>query len=184
MPITYQTYPALNQCSTDSANGEPAGRILGVTEPLPPEPLLSSLLDLLTGVFTNQSRDEWRDDLVQKATYLAFQMLLLALDGQRVVGCKVGYAYPATEPSGTFYSWLGGVDAVYRGRGIAGELMQRQHAAALAAGGPASGYVTVRTHTYNQWRGMLILNLRYGFDVVATQPGKHGLMIVLEKTLV
>lgn len=140
---------------------------------LPAEPLLGTLLDLLTAVFTNQSRADWLDDLTRKATYPAFQ-LLLALDDERVVGCKLGYEWQ----SGTFYSWLGGVDSAWRGRGIAAELMRRQHEACRQA-----GYVTVRTHTYNQWRNMLILNLQQGFDVVGTEPGKHGLMIMLEKPL-
>ncbi|MEZ0612180.1 GNAT family N-acetyltransferase [Fibrella sp. WM1] len=140
---------------------------------LPPEPLLGTLLDLLTGVFANQSRTEWLDDLTQKATYPAFQ-LLLALDGERVVGCKIGYE----RQPGTFYSWLGGVDPGWRGQSIAAELMRQQHETCRLA-----GYVTVRTHTYNQWRSMLILNIRHGFDVVGTQPGKHGLMIILEKPL-
>lgn len=149
--VTYQTYPDL-----------------------PPESLLGSLLELLTEVFGNQSRAEWLTDLEQKAiTYPAFQTLL-ALDGKRVVGCKLGYALSAD----TFYSWLGGVNAAYRGQGIAGMLMQQQHAACQAA-----GYVTIRTHTYNQWRNMLILNVRHGFDIVGTQPGKRGLTIFLEKSL-
>lgn len=152
MPITYQAYSSL-----------------------PPEPRFTSLLDLLTDVFTSQSRDEWLADLVQKATYPDFQTLL-ALDGERVVGCKLGYEWP--ENPTTFYSWLGGVSGTYRGRGIAGELMRRQHEAAQAA-----GYVMIRTHTYNQWCDMLILNLRYGFAITGTQPGKRGLTIVLEKRL-
>ena len=151
LPITYQTYPAL-----------------------PPEPLLSSLLDLLTSVFANQSRAEWLADLTRTATTYPACQTLLALDNERVVGCKLGYEY---EPN-VFYSWLGGVDPAYRGRGIAGELMRRQHDA-----GRAAGYVAVRTHTYNQWRDMLILNLRHGFDIVGTQPGKRGLTIKLEKHL-
>lgn len=156
MFITYQTYPAL-----------------------PPGPLLRSLLDLLTSVFASQSHDEWLADLTQKAaTYPVFQTLL-ALDGERVVGCKLGYERESdrTRP-GVFYSWLGGVDPAYRGRGIAAELMRRQHDTCRAA-----GYATIRTHTYNHWRDMLILNLRHGFEIIGTQPGKRGLTIVLEKRL-
>lgn len=97
---------------------------------LPPEPQLGSLLDLLTTVFANQSRAEWLADLTQKAaSHSAFQTLL-ALDGEKVVGCKVGYDH--TLPN-TFYSWLGGVDPVYRGQGIAGELMRQQHDSYQAA---------------------------------------------------
>lgn len=156
MPFVYQTYPGL-----------------------PPEPLLDALLDLLTALFTNQSREEWRADLTAKAaTYRPFQALL-ALDGNRVIGCKIGGERPTDSPPGhLFYSWLGGVDPAYRGQGLAGELMRRQHNACREA-----GYNVVRTHTYNQWRDMLILNLRHGFQIVGTQPGKHGLTILLEKTL-
>ena len=101
--------------------------------------------------------------------------MLLALDDERVVGCKIGYAHHLPN---TFYSWLGGVDPAYRGQGIAGELMRRQHDSCQSA-----GYAVIRTHTYNQWRDMLLLNLRCGFDIIDTQPGKHGLTIVLEKRL-
>ncbi|HEY8343405.1 MAG TPA: GNAT family N-acetyltransferase [Calditerricola sp.] len=45
----------------------------------------------------------------------------------------------------------------YRRRGIATELMKRQHAWCRR-----HGYQTIRTHTKNKWREMLILNLRHG----------------------
>lgn len=154
---------------------------------LPPKAILDLLLDLLTVVFVNQSREEWLADLTEKATHLppaasmcslGFQVLL-ACDADQVVGCKIGYAWQQDiSARSTFYSWLGGVAPAYRGLGIAGELMRRQHEACRAA-----GYVVVRTHTYNQWRDMLILNLRHGFQITGTQPGKHGLTIVLEKAL-
>jgi len=157
MPIIYQTYSGLL-----------------------PEPRLGQLLQLLTSIFTNQSREAWLADLTQKSTAYPDFQTLLALDNERVVGCKLGYDWhPDGTPSGqTFYSWLGGIDPAYRGKGIAAELMRLQHDACRQA-----GYVMVRTHTYNQWRDMLILNLRHGFQVVSTQPGKHGLMIILEKEL-
>ncbi|MEZ0484463.1 GNAT family N-acetyltransferase [Fibrella aquatica] len=144
-----------------------------------PELILHQLLDLLTRIFVNQSREEWRADLMQKtATYLDFQTLL-AIDDNQVIGCKLGYAWqPDGQPTTTFYSWLGGVDPAYRGQGVAGELMRLQHEVCRAR-----GYHTVRTHTYNQWRDMLILNLRHDFQIVGTQPGKRGLTIILEKTL-
>ncbi|NID08556.1 GNAT family N-acetyltransferase [Fibrivirga algicola] len=153
---------------------------------LPPEPMLGQLLDILSRLFISQSREAWLVDLTQKATtYLDFQTILAVADGQ-VVGCKLGYDWhltadkpgEAAATKRTFYSWLGGVDPAYRGRGIAGALMQLQHEACQQA-----GYVAVRTHTYNQWRDMLIMNLRQGFQIIGTQPGKHGLTIMLEKEL-
>lgn len=140
---------------------------------LPEEPTLTSLLDLLTTTFADQSRSEFLTDLTYNLIPTP-ALALLAFDGQRVVGCKMGYEQNPRQ----FYSWLGCVDPAYRGAGIATELMRRQHDWCRTR-----GYATIRTHTYNQWRSMLILNLRHGFDIIGTVQGKRGLSIVLEKRL-
>ncbi|MBD2703247.1 GNAT family N-acetyltransferase [Spirosoma sp. BT702] len=142
-------------------------------ENLPPEPLATSLLALLIDVFANQSREEFSDQLQYhlKRTGLQFE---LAVVGERVVGCKLGYE----RQPGEFYSWLGGVHPDFRGQRIASELMKRQHEWCRQ-----HGYQTIRTQTYNQWRSMLIMNLQHGFDIVGTVQGKRGLTIVLEKKL-
>lgn len=98
----------------------------------------------------------------------------LALADGNVVGCKLGYE----RKPGHYYSWLGGVHPDSRGRGMAAELMRRQHAWCRA-----QGYRRIRTQTYNRWRAMLLLNLRHGFDIIGTLQGAHGLTIVLEKEL-
>ena len=140
---------------------------------LPEEPLRSSLITLLAGVFVNQSAEEVVADLTYHQ-HRSPLVILLATDREQLVGCKIGYE----RQPGHFYSWLGCVDPAYRGRGIASELMRRQHDWCRQ-----NGYHTVRTHTYNQWREMLILNLRHGFDIIGTMEGKRGLTIVLEKKL-
>ncbi|RSK40863.1 GNAT family N-acetyltransferase [Hymenobacter perfusus] len=98
----------------------------------------------------------------------------LAYEGERLIGCKLGYE----RKPGHYYSWLGGVHPDFRNQGIAAELMRRQHAWCQA-----QDYRAVRTHTYNRWRAMLLLNLRHGFDIIGTLQGAHGLTIVLEKEL-
>lgn len=140
---------------------------------LPPEPLLTSLLDLLSDVFNTQSPAELRTELTYQHSRTGLQTLI-AIMNEQVVGCKLGYE----RKPGQFYSWLGAVRPDFRGQGLASELMRRQHEWCRQ-----QNYQTIRTHTYNQWRGMLILNLRFSFDVIGTIQGKHGLMIVLEKNL-
>lgn len=140
---------------------------------LPTEFQLTSLLDLLTTVFDNQSRDELLSDLNYHCNQ-APMLTLLAVDNEQVIGCKIGYE----RKPGHFYSWLGCVDPAYRGQGIAAELMRQQHDWCRQ-----NGYHTVRTQTYNQWRTMLVLNIRAGFDIIGTVQGKRGLTIVLEKIL-
>ena len=141
-------------------------------EGLPLMPRLSSLIDLHQRVFTGQSSDE----LLSEMTYQLSRRLttVLAIDNDRVVGYKMGYE----RKPGQYYSWLGCVDSAYRGKGIASGLMQYQHDWSRS-----QGYATIRTQTYNQWRSMLLLNIRYGFDIIGTQQGTHGLLIVLEKKL-
>ncbi len=141
---------------------------------LPHEPYLASLLDLLTSLFVSQSRSEILSDLTYQSAQTGLQTLVAVGNGQ-VVGCKLGYE----RKPGQYYSWLGGVHPDVRGQGIASELMRQQHEWCRQ-----NQYHTIRTQTYNQWREMLILNLRYGFDIIGTTQGKHGLTIVLEKKLV
>jgi predicted GNAT superfamily acetyltransferase len=92
-----------------------------------------------------------------------------------IIGFKIGYGISDT----VFYSWLGGVDGKYRSTGIAAKLMTMQHDWCRK-----KGYKTIRTKTMNQWRNMLILNIKSGFDIVDTyRDADNILKIVLEKTL-
>lgn len=142
-------------------------------EGLPPEPRLTALLDLLLAVFPDQTRGELLTDLMYQLIHRPF-LTLLAMGDVDVLGCKLGYEQKPDQ----FYSWLGCVAPTHRGRGIAAELMRRQHDWCRQ-----QEYRTIRTQTYNQWRDMLVLNLRFGFDIVGTVQAKRGLTIVLEKTL-
>ncbi|SOD79783.1 GNAT family N-acetyltransferase [Spirosoma fluviale] len=140
---------------------------------LPSEPHLTSLLALLAGLFSYQSSSEVQSELTYQYSRTGLQAILALADGQ-VIGCKLGYE----RKPGHNYSWLGGVHPDFRSHGIATELMRWQHGWCQQ-----QGYQTIRTQTYNQWRSMLILNLRHGFDITGTLQGKHGLTIVLEKRL-
>lgn len=92
-----------------------------------------------------------------------------------VVGFKLGYALDSTE----FYSWLGGVSPGHRGLGIASALMRRQHAWARG-----QKYQWVLTKSQNQFREMLILNLRHGFEVIGSEMVSNGdCKVILRKSL-
>lgn len=111
-----------------------------------------------------------KDELSLKRQYL----ILVAVHEDQVVGYKIGYQERRTR----FYSWLGGVHPEFRGRGIASELMRRQHDWCQSY-----GYSLIRTQTRNTWRNMLILNLRNGFDIVGTFTEQGETTILLEKRL-
>ncbi len=99
----------------------------------------------------------------------------IALDGQRVAGFKLGYE----KERGLFYSWLGGVSAEYQGKGIASELMKLQHKLVSE-----QGYQKILTIGRNYRKGMLILNIKAGFDIIETYISKSGKRkIIMEKVL-
>lgn len=103
-----------------------------------------------------------------------FYLIKASVEGTPV-GFKLGYALSDTE----FYSWLGGVVPEFRGLGIAADLMQAQHEWCRK-----NGYTKVQTKTQNRFRDMLILNLRFGFDIVGLHMSDEGgPKIVLEKQL-
>jgi ribosomal protein S18 acetylase RimI-like enzyme len=118
---------------------------------------------------------ETTEDLKTKMGTKPKLLILIAMDNNKVIGYKIGYE----QDSQTFYSWLGGVDPDYRTHGIASMLMEKQHHYLKE-----KGYRVVRTKTMNKWRHMLLLNIKYGFDVIDTYTDEKGLhKIILEKKL-
>ncbi len=102
-------------------------------------------------------------------------LILVACDHDEIAGFKIGYQ----AETGVFYSWIGGVRAIYRRRGIARSLLEKQHAWC-----EDQGFRIIRTKTYNRWKNMLILNLQHGFDITGTRLKEDGsLQIMLEKRL-
>lgn len=96
------------------------------------------------------------------------------VDGQ-FAGYKIGYE--RTEHQ--FYSWIGGVVPCYRKQGIGSRLIEIQHRWCLK-----KGYQSIRTKTKNKWRQMLILNLRYGFNITGLYMDEKGEpKLILEKRL-
>ena len=114
-------------------------------------------------------------DFVSRVSERPGAMLQLARVRGEVVGYKLGYR---RNPE-VFYSWLGGVLPAHRKRGIARELLRRQHAWCLG-----QGYRRVRTDTTNAFKDMLLLNIRAGFDVIGTyHDAERGLTLMLERAL-
>lgn len=101
--------------------------------------------------------------------------ILVAYEGEKPVGIKVGYRLGEDR----FYSWIGGVLNEYQGLGIASELIRLQHQWCVEHGVKA-----VETRTRNDFKKMISLNLAHGFEIVGTLKDTRGLKILLEKVLV
>jgi GNAT superfamily N-acetyltransferase len=101
--------------------------------------------------------------------------LLMASIETKPVAFKLGYELEEK----IFYSWLGGVVPEFRNLGIAADLMTAQHRWCKE-----NGYSKIQTKTQNRFREMLLLNLRFGFDVVGHYlSDDDGPKIILEKML-
>ncbi|MFE8699737.1 GNAT family N-acetyltransferase [Cytobacillus sp. FJAT-54145] len=136
---------------------------------MPESDVLNEILEIHKGIFGTS------DDLINKMASKSQLLVVVAMNGPKVIGYKMGYELNNTR----FYSWLGAVDVNYRKRGIASGLMEKQHQYLKK-----HGYSVVQTKTMNKWRNMLVLNIKNGFDVINTYTDEKGLhKIVLEKKL-
>ena len=100
---------------------------------------------------------------------------MLCHQGGQLIGFKLGYLLD----SHTFYSWMGGVKQEFRKQGVAKELalMQLEWA-------KAQGFSKIRTKSKNQFKPMMIFNLKQGFDIVGTELGyQDEVKIIFEKDI-
>ncbi len=102
-------------------------------------------------------------------------LILIAEDGDKAVGFKVGY-----QTDDYFYSWVGGVVPEYRRSGVAKKLSDF-----LEQWVKEKGISVVRFKTQNKFKHMLIFALKNGFSIIGTVPfdRDEGFKVLLEKKL-
>ena len=110
--------------------------------------------------------------LLDRLPRLHDPILWLAVDEGAWKAFKLGYR----RGSELLYSWLGGVAPELRGRGVAGELMQLQHA---DAAGSRYRFVETRTRAANN--AMIVLNLRHGFQIAGFEIDARGIPVVIQR---
>jgi GNAT superfamily N-acetyltransferase len=102
-------------------------------------------------------------------------LILIAFDGNKPVGFKVGY-----QKEDYFYSWMGAVLPTFRKRGIAKLLAEEQENWART-----KGYKTLVFKTRNQHKSMLIFGIQNGFDIIGftEKEATSANRILLKKVL-
>lgn len=115
-----------------------------------------------------------KDDLAWRLDHMPMASVVVAGEAGELVGFKAGYATSRTR----YYSWLGGVRADFRRRGIAGELMQRQHAWLRER-----GFAAVETATNRDNLAMTQANLRHGFAICGLRQKSERVQILFAKEL-
>jgi ribosomal protein S18 acetylase RimI-like enzyme len=136
-------------------------------------PFDESFLDELHRLGSHVLGSLARDEVVWRLTNLPDPSVQVASEGQ-LVGFKLGYA----DGKGRYHSWLGGVRAEWRRRGVALRLMELQHDWLRSR-----GYAGVETSTTPDNVAMLSLNLRVGFRVIGTYQRASGMRVMLAKAL-
>ena len=118
--------------------------------------LLDEFTTLARKVFGGANRENllWRLERMPDVTFFA------AKRDNSLIGFKVGYAATTTR----YYSWLGGVDPLWRSKGVARELMIHQHRWLKE-----SDYSLVETSVNQDNNAMVSLNLSVGFKVSGMQ---------------
>ncbi len=131
-----------------------------------------NITQLLTNIFDDFDSQKMFEKLKKKNNPL----LISLFDKERFVGFKLGYEHNKQ----TFYSWLGAVDSDYQKGGLGHKLMSLQHQWAQE-----KGYERVQTKTMNKWQTMLLLNIRHGFQIIATEKTTNGeIKILMEKEII
>lgn len=100
---------------------------------------------------------------------------VLAYNDTILIGFKIGYPYNET----TFYSWIGGVKQTFRQQGVAKQLalLQQQWA-------KENGFEKLRTKSMNNFKAMMIMNLKNGFNITKVYTNTKGqTKVVFEKEL-
>lgn len=118
---------------------------------------LSEFIETAKRVFGHDADSDWFGSLKWRLENMPDATVFTATKEARLAGFKAGYAIAEDR----YYSWLGGVDPDFRGRGIAKELMSRQHQWLSE-----SRFRLLETHVEQGNERMIQLNLDGGLSVV------------------
>ena len=153
-------------------NGEEKNKIqLRSIEGLPEEEVLDTLLGLYTQIFQDAQPEFFLNRLRSKEDLLS----IISYSNKQAVGFKIGYRYDLS----TYYSWIGGVLENFRKQGFGARMAQRQETWVRE-----KNYKKLRTKSMNQYKAMMILNLKNGFDIVQIYTNQSGqTKLVFEKSL-
>ncbi|SDW23564.1 Acetyltransferase (GNAT) family protein [Lutibacter oricola] len=135
----------------------------------------TSELNILESLYAETFEDARLDFFSKRLTEKDDVCSLIAFENNTPIGFKIGYNYNEK----TFYSWVGGILPKYRRNGVAKKLAQLQEQWAKK-----NNYLNIRTKSMNQFKPMMILNLKNGFDIVSIYTNStNQTKIVFEKQL-
>ena len=138
--------------------------------------LIDTLYQLNCEIFSEFLQPFSREKMANTLTKVGGFHCVITYENDQPVGFKAGYRHSGVR----FYSWLGGVLTSHRGLGLAKKMMTIQHQWAKE-----NHFTIVETRTKNRFKGMLLTNIKEGFQIVGTMcgPNDNETVIILEKPL-
>ncbi len=137
---------------------------------LPDNITYQDIANLYTEIFNDAYLDFFKQRIEQQPELFS----ILAYNNDDLIGFKVGYPYDET----TFYSWIGGVLPNHQQQGIAKHMAYLQEEYARS-----EGFTKLRTKSMNQYKTMMILNLKNGFDITKVYTNTKGQTKIVFKKL-
>ncbi|MCF6294937.1 MAG: GNAT family N-acetyltransferase [Flavobacteriaceae bacterium] len=140
-------------------------------EGIPDTEIYQDIVNLYSEIFEDADLKFFKKRVEKHAKLFS----VLAYHDNKLIGLKIGYPYRED----TFYSWIGGVHAEFRRQGVAINLAINQEEYAKT-----KGFTRLRTKSMNQYKPMMILNLKNGFDIINIYTNTKGqTKIVFEKLI-
>lgn len=137
-----------------------------------PEEIANKVAEACERILGSLQRDDFYWNIANRSDIC----FVLAIEGTELAGFKLGFSKGQKK----FYSWMGGVEEKWRKKGLAKELMKIQHNWCRT-----KKFEVIETQTLNQWKEMLNINLRSGFEIKGVYESRQfGLKIILEKKLI
>jgi GNAT superfamily N-acetyltransferase len=102
------------------------------------------------------ARKETVESLSERLNDKHDALVLVAVEDRQLLGFKIGYRLDDT----TYYSWLGGVSPLARGKGVAQKLLDYQEAWVAD-----KGYRELNVKSRNQFPSMLRLLIRNHYQI-------------------
>lgn len=142
-----------------------------IIEGMPSRERLKDLFEVYSKIFNTKDQARFLKKISNKKDLL----IVLTYKNKVLAGFKIGFAHNTK----VFYSWSGGVLDKERKQGFASKMAQIQEDWVKQ-----NGYKKIRTKSTNQFKPMMILNLKRGFDIVRSyHDGDDNTEVIFEKTL-
>jgi predicted GNAT superfamily acetyltransferase len=133
--------------------------------------IYQDIVNLYSEIFKDADLEFFKQRIIEHPKLCS----VLAYENDNLIGFKIGYPYSED----TFYSWIGGIIPRFRQQGIATQLTILQEDFVRS-----KGFFKLRTKSMNQYKPMMVLNLKNGFDITKIYTNSKGqTKIVFEKLL-